>query len=135
MYLYPVKKCIAIFFTAVFILGTTEAHQLFRLPLLVSHYITHTQEDKSISVLQFLSMHYSGEIVYDADYEQDMQLPFKQTSDAFLFFVAVAAMVLPFTLLYKEPHFSWLSVKRAVDKFLQTHLFTSFFWQPPRFTT
>jgi hypothetical protein len=127
-----VKKCIAIFFTAVFILGTTEAHQLFRLPLLVSHYITHTQEDKSISVLQFLSMHYSGEIVYDADYEQDMQLPFKQTSDAFLFFVAFAAMALPLTLQFKQPQFLWLSIRRAIFTLLQNSLFASFFWQPPR---
>jgi hypothetical protein len=70
------KLCLYIPF-AVFFLSTTSLSQLFKLPVLVAHYIEHQQLDRSISILDFLSMHYWGQDIDDNDQDRDMQLPFK----------------------------------------------------------
>jgi hypothetical protein len=73
------KWCLYIVF-AVFFLSTTSLSQLFKLPVLVAHYMEHQQLDRSISILDFLSMHYWGQDINDNDQDRDLQLPFK-TSD------------------------------------------------------
>jgi hypothetical protein len=70
------KWCLYIPF-AVFFLSTTSLSQLFKLPVLVAHYMEHQQLDRSISILDFLSMHYWGQDSDDNDQDRDMQLPFK----------------------------------------------------------
>ena len=70
------KWCLYIPF-AVFFLSTTSLSQLFKLPVLVAHYMEHQQIDRSISILDFLSMHYWGQDINDNDQDRDMQLPFK----------------------------------------------------------
>ena len=54
-----------------------EARQLVKFPKLIEHYITHKAENKNISILVFLKIHYFDEQVVDSDYEEDMKLPFK----------------------------------------------------------
>ncbi|MCC8407944.1 hypothetical protein LJ707_03320 [Mucilaginibacter sp. UR6-1] len=57
---------------------TTELHQLFKLPILFEHFAEHKQRDKSVSLMEFLSMHYWGDDLNDNDNDRDMQLPFKK---------------------------------------------------------
>ncbi|MBK7808626.1 MAG: hypothetical protein IPJ51_20415 [Saprospiraceae bacterium] len=45
--------------------------------MLFIHYAQHLEEDSTMTVAQFFDMHYMHGIVFDEDYEQDMQLPFK----------------------------------------------------------
>lgn len=71
------KKAIAIFCFSIYLFGATDAHQLLRLPLLVQHYIQHKKESSQLSIIDFFKIHYSSKVVIDADYQQDMQLPFK----------------------------------------------------------
>lgn len=52
-------------------------HQLVKLPVLVQHFQEHRQRDQSVSLLDFLSMHYWGRDLNDNDQERDNQLPFK----------------------------------------------------------
>jgi len=86
------KKWAAIFLFAVYVFGATDAYQLLKLPLFVKHFIKHRQEQPGISLTAFIKEHYSGEIVIDADFKQDMQLPFKtHESECCL----IAATILP----------------------------------------
>ncbi|NSL90793.1 hypothetical protein [Chitinophaga solisilvae] len=71
------RKATAIFLFLVYLLGTTDANQLLRLPLLIEHYQKHQQEDPHITLTSFLKLHYIDEQPFDDDYQQDMQLPFK----------------------------------------------------------
>jgi len=75
-----VKKITAIFFLAVYLFSTTEANQLLKLPVIFQHFQEHKQENKNITFLDFLAMHYLHGSPKDEDYDRDMQLPFK-TSD------------------------------------------------------
>src|SRR5258706_15680557 len=86
------KKAIAIFFLLTYLFGSTDASQLIRLPLLVKHYVRHKTEDPSLTIVSFLKMHYVGQQPFDADYQQDMQLPFKTPSDVFM---AASPTILP----------------------------------------
>ena len=88
------KKWVAIFFLSLYLLSTTEAHQLLKLPLLVQHYFEHKAENNRITLLSFLNMHYAETVVYDADYAQDMQLPFKTHAENFCL-IAVPSLPTP----------------------------------------
>lgn len=86
------RKFISIALIALFFFGNTEAYQLLKLPLLVKHYIKHKHEDPAISFIAFLQLHYQDKTVVDADFQQDMQLPFK-TNDAKM--IQLASVSLP----------------------------------------
>jgi len=73
------KRWSAILFLFIYLLGATNACQLLKLPLLVSHYIKHKQESPYITLGSFFKMHYIDPQPMDADYNEDMQLPFKTT--------------------------------------------------------
>ena len=71
------KPAIAKFLIAIYLFSFTPLKELNRIPLLFIHYAHHLQEDSTMTVAQFFDMHYMHGIVFDEDYEQDMQLPFK----------------------------------------------------------
>lgn len=62
--------------------------ELFKLPELVSHFSEHKAIDHSISLTDFLSMHYMGNDQNDNDQDRDMQLPFKKIAGHFSFQIA-----------------------------------------------
>jgi hypothetical protein len=72
------KKWGAILLFSVYAIGSTELDQLIRVPLLVKHFIRHKEENSSITIAAFIKMHYIDEQPFDADYAQDMELPFKK---------------------------------------------------------
>ena len=71
------KKLIPIFFLSVYLVSTTELHEFFKLPQLVEHFIEHQAENKTITLMDFIVMHYSNTDDGDDDKSTDMQLPFK----------------------------------------------------------
>jgi hypothetical protein len=71
------QKRLANFLLLLFVLQTTELGELLRLPLLVEHYAQHKRLNPRTTVFGFIKMHYVDKTVLDADYAQDMQLPFK----------------------------------------------------------
>ncbi|MBE9583579.1 hypothetical protein IM792_03885 [Mucilaginibacter sp. JRF] len=74
---------------------TTELHQLFKLPILFEHFAEHKQRDESVSLMDFLSMHYWGDDLNDNDNDRDMQLPFKKMDahSAHVFFLPVVRTI------------------------------------------
>ena len=48
-----------------------------KFPNLVSHFLAHKINNSNTTVFSFLKMHYVDEQTVDADYDQDMKLPFK----------------------------------------------------------
>ncbi len=63
-------------FLIVYLFSTTEFYQLLKLPVVAAHYMEHKRNSSHITIAQFLRIHYLMDIK-DADYERDMQLPFK----------------------------------------------------------
>lgn len=71
------RKFIAIFFVSLYLIAFTEAKQVLKLPDLVEHFVAHKLKDHSTTLYSFIKMHYLDAPVKDADYKQDMKLPFK----------------------------------------------------------
>jgi hypothetical protein len=71
------KNGIAYFLLGLYLCVSTEAYQLLKVPLLITHFIKHYQLEPDTTLKGFLAEHYSSETVYDEDWQQDMELPFK----------------------------------------------------------
>ncbi len=74
------RKILIISFLSIHLLGNTEIGQLFRLPLLISHFLQHHRQDHSINFLDFMALHYLGNDGTTADDDIDKKLPFHNTT-------------------------------------------------------
>jgi len=79
--LLPVRRPVCILFLAIYLLSATEAHQLLKVPVMVSHFSEHKKENTNINFISFIVLHYLSGNVKDSDYERDMQLPFKDSDN------------------------------------------------------
>jgi hypothetical protein len=125
-----VKERAAILLMAVYLFGATNACQVLKLPLLVTHYIKHKQESPFITLGSFFKMHYIDAQPFDADYAQDMQLPFKTTPDTFCLNTPSVVHVVPkidFTAPVHKP-----VLQLIVNEDIPLSLSTAAIFQPPR---
>jgi hypothetical protein len=74
------RKASGFILALVFLMSSTELHQLFCFPTLVTHYKQHKQEDGPTSILSFMMLHYGGAHPFDNDESDDEKLPFKSTA-------------------------------------------------------
>ena len=72
------KKGIIIFLLSIMAINSLSLNELFKIPVLISHFFEHQQRGTDISFIEYLSMHYWGEDINDNDQDRDMQLPFKK---------------------------------------------------------
>lgn len=124
------KKLFAISFLFVYLLSTTELSQLLKMPLLVEHFIEHKEENKHLTLQQFLYTHYAMGDVKDADYEKDMKLPFK-TRDNCLASIINVYLPSQKVVITKPVQFTQNQHFKTQETFLQS-TFLSNIWQPPR---
>jgi hypothetical protein len=82
------KGCIYIL-AVFFLFNATAFDQVFKLPVLIAHYLEHRQQDERIGFLDFLSMHYWGKDLNDNDQDRDNQLPFKSVGNLAAFQPAI----------------------------------------------
>lgn len=76
LFLYCLKRLIAIGLLSCILLSGTEIHQLSALPALFKHYVEHRESNKDLSFMDFLALHYAS----TADGHEDdhhHHLPFK----------------------------------------------------------
>lgn len=124
------KKVFTYLIISLYLLGSTEAYQLLKIGYLVEHYIEHRNEN-NLSLLDFIDVHYIQPTVVDADYAEDMKLPFKSHGDCH-------AQVMPIAKLQSNNYF--IDV-RCIETTIQTSqykspetgsLFLNEIFQPPR---
>ena len=82
---------VTIFFLVLLVSVQTPVGQLFKLPLLIEHFIKHQKQD-NVSLLGFLQEHYSSDH-NDADLPEDEQLPFKNITFFTIGFAIVPCVV------------------------------------------
>lgn len=104
---------------------------MLKLPLLLEHYLQHKAENKLITLANFLEMHYATTTVYDDDYAQDMQLPFKAHTEDLCFSIV---SVVPNPRYSVEPQltsFIKLTIP-LINSSLKTYLSSPDIFQPPK---
>jgi hypothetical protein len=74
---------IAIFLLFIYIQPTGAVRELFKLPLLVEHYVDHQEEKSGMGLVSFLVSHYCTEDGTDYDADEDSRLPFKSSDQIF----------------------------------------------------
>lgn len=104
---------------------------MLKVPELVEHYISHISRDPHTTVISFLKMHYVDTPVKDADYQQDMSLPFKCQDYSNVNFSVLA---LPKTFEFHL--FEYIIPEAAIHNFAYSEaccpsVFLKI-WQPPK---
>jgi hypothetical protein len=123
------QKRIARLFLLIFLMQMTQLGEFARLPLLVQHYIQHKHLHPETTIYGFFKMHYLDKTIVDADYAQDMQLPFKTTHMHFIGF----QMSMPqSTLTLSNVFYPVIKEKITERRFLLPNSLLSSIFKPPR---
>jgi hypothetical protein len=112
------------------VLSATELNQFFKLPILFEHFSEHKTENKNITFLEFLKIHYQGNHAPASDDLKDKKLPFKSQGNSFSTQIFA---VLPAFSEIEIPLFSDNKKNIAIYKnlFVPTFKLESI-WQPPK---
>ncbi len=124
------KKVIVIFFLFSFLSANTAFGEVLKLPLLIHHYMEHTQEDNDNSFIDFLAKHYGKDIHHhhNDNHHDHNNLPFKTIN------------VHSVHLVYFQSSFIEFS-KQIAEKELKTPIlqqqnysnaYLNSIWQPPK---
>jgi len=125
------KRLIAIAFLSSYLLSSTEMREFLRIPLFIDHFIIHRKQDQ-LSLKEFIVLHYFSGDVRDADWADDVKLPFKHRPE-------FTAAHLAFNL-FSPPSFVQPQKVFPITTPNYTTYIHSFFpptqisdiWQPPR---
>jgi len=125
-----VKKVIAIFFLFSFLSANTAFGEVLKLPLLIHHYIEHTQEDNDNSIVDFLVKHYGKDINHhhnDSHHDHD-NLPFKTINVHSVQVVYIQPLFVEFSrqIAEKELEIPILQQQNYSNAYLNS------IWQPPQ---
>jgi hypothetical protein len=125
------KKFLAIFFLSIYLLATTEAGQVFKLPVIFQHYQEHKHLDKDLTILEFIDIHYMHGSPRDADYDRDMQLPFKSPIHST---IITSNFVIPALIFFFERKIYFIEKKKPLVYSTSGYSFNfhSSIWQPPK---
>ena len=113
-----------------YLFSTTEAYQFLKLPIVFEHFSEHRKLDGNITFASFLAMHYLHGCPKDADYDRDMQLPFKTSASCISSMPQYVPLIEAISI--SEPAKAPQKEKSyTADQFILSH-YLSIIWQPPR---
>jgi len=134
-YCSDLRRSATLILIFLYLSATTSLGELFRLPVLISHFVEHKADNNSITFYKFLYQHYHADDGNDQDNDRDSQLPFKSqdmgsspSSYSFgihhpisgIFFSPLLVSSSLNTANYKEPYIPSACLNRI--------------WQPPKFS-
>ncbi len=105
---------------------------MLKLPVVFEHFAEHKKEDKNITFLQFLAIHYLHGSPKDADYDRDMQLPFKTSCDIAASFIS-AYMPGAVQVSVMQPTVIVQGTKNVIQDEFLVSTYLANIWQPPKF--
>lgn len=129
---FSVRSKSAYLLIAFYLLVTTELSQLLKLPILAGHFLEHKAATKKLTIYQFLYIHYGQNDVKYPDYEEDMKLPFKESSNFLLQTNVIAPPQIFRVTLSKNLSKVLHKKKYFTNDSLLTSSFPSNIWQPPK---
>lgn len=88
------KKLCILLLLPVFLLNNTLG-EAFKLPVLFAHFLEHRQQDPSVDLGDFISMHYGGDDHNPGDEDRDRQLPYKKICESGCYEIAPIPAKIP----------------------------------------
>lgn len=120
---------LSILFLFVYLIAFTPFREVLKLSVLIEHFKEHRAADPSISFLAFLDMHYMHGSPKDADYDRDMQLPFKVISHTLM---VLAIPSSPIFFHTERPLYSKKDKLLLYYSGAYSFNYRNSIWQPPR---
>ena len=115
-------------------MATTELYQLLKLPLLIEHFVEHKKQNKHITLIDFLYLHYANGNVRDADYEKDMKLTFNTYSNhVSLNIIGIVASSIMKEVVRLKSNFVQLKLNILSKESFIASSYHSNIWQPPKY--
>ncbi len=115
-----------------YLFTTTEFKQFLKIPVFVDHYFEHKDDNASMGLLEFVSMHYLEGFVIDEDVARDMQLPFRSCDHTGSSSVVALEPSL-FWMDCSSPFQSYNEQFRCLTSFdIPSSQYIASIWQPPR---
>ena len=115
-----------------YLLGTKQLLQITKINYLIEHFHEHQHANNSISLSDFLALHYLHGSPKDADYEKDMKLPFKTeipTSNT----IAICEKVNIEIPIHSSKTFAVKQIFSLYESSFKTMKHLDAIWQPPKF--
>ena len=124
------RRANAVAFLLLYLLSSTELHEIVRLPLLLEHFVEHKQKNGDVSFVVFIALHYFAGDSKDGDYQRHQQLPFKEGHCEEVY----ASIVIPVESFDgSSPSIPYSLVKMEIYASLfNSSSFQFTIWQPPR---
>ncbi len=124
------KKLTAILFLIIYLISTTEVSQLSKLNVFFEHFSEHKAQDGGISLIAFIDMHYLNGSPRDKDYDRDMELPFKTSSDN----ISIINNFVPLNPTFSIKNPIEILKKKNYTRLNQSSIsmYLSNIWQPPK---
>lgn len=123
------RKAIVISLLFALVSIQTPLHEIFKVPILVTHFFEHKEQNKDMSLMDFFKLHYAENII-DADHDKDMKLPFKHCS-APMFIVST----IPTAKLAIDISPTFIDIPKLLSGYKNAFLSSNIqnnIWQPPK---
>ena len=104
---------------------------MLKLPVVFEHFAEHRKENKNISFLQFLDIHYMHGSPKDQDYSEDMKLPFKTADNCVSMASPVVIPRLAHALENQVLHIPEKEMHIPKAELIPSSYLSSI-WQPPK---
>ena len=112
-------------------MATTPLGQICKLNLLIEHYQKHNKENKELSFIGFLKLHYFNGDPKDDDYEEDMKLPFKSIDFNNNISTYIAFEFPSYKI--EKPTYTALTVQKfSKSDSWHSNIYLDAIWHPPR---
>ncbi len=122
------KRVIAISLLGIYILTATEFHQLLKTSFLIEHYYQHKENNKALTLWNFLGNHYAEQDAQDSEHNN---LPFK-SPDACMSNILLAVFTHHgFHTSFKTYIVDTGNYSIEQENFLSSSFLASI-WQPPK---
>jgi hypothetical protein len=125
------SKISAFIFSVVYLFSSVTVSELFKLPVLISHYCQHCEDDRSATLGKFLMQHYFYETGTDKDAIEDNKLPFKSIES--INTVSLVSLTPP--VLAVIPVYYNMPIAISFGLYKNPYLLSRYvknIWQPPR---
>ena len=125
------KRILTILLLTIYLFSTTELSQLLKLPLLIDHFIDHKEENKDVTIWEYLYMHYALDKDNSTDSNTDKKLPFK-SHDSFITVISnIYTPLFSEFIITKPINLVEKNTLKITECFILPSVLSNI-WQPPR---
>lgn len=124
------RKYFIIVILVSYLSSSTQLIEVLKLPFLIEHYFEHKAENKNLTFLQYLKLHYAETKHYAQDHKEK-QLPFKTIPQAAFNVVAINKTDFVESINYNFPSTNFIKhTAHYCSKYIS--FYTANIWQPPK---